>query len=657
MSSLRQADKSGDEKDDSSEIKLPPLVKSDSVKSSGKSASSKSSTGSFYLKSPKYTIWGRSNVESVLTDYGYSPNEMLQSPGKHERQNTAKKSFSFDDSDVLKERETRQSRKKYYLKIYEDIHKLRDYCRDEYFEKLEEKVEKQRKNMQKKKRGVTFMDSSEDTPVIPEEGTVSKMTSPFLLPSMAIDEQKPKKSVYEDCSSSMRLMENWLAEAEAKAMAKEVADEANKTAQTTKQRQQHKRYYVSKIFRKPKRDVFLARNYLKNIPKSEHYKIIELEEKLRSEGKLRTQADIDEFWCTVRKPDVFRKYFLVTEQRTLSHTSAPQVPISMVATLSNPMQQAMLAEPPPVFKPLDNILEYWQSPKVVNIRDKAGHMTSLGRRSKSPIQPVPVKKEDDPFHRARKAAAELDRRHPQMGIPPLNCFSMDLDEKPRDPEEHMRVLQGTKHSKERLLFAKRLHRMYSLANSNHATTQRILEKREDLEHVPFQAGCSIVSDLISEQVLLAPTLPSFEEPRPWMKYIERKREIDPIEEVSEGGSADRHSHTSAKSEKSEKFGPHTMIGAEVDMPFKRSSEHLVPLPVQHVPVQVYHMPPRVCASISTGKLYRSSSGECSARVHVQDTVPICWESLVEDEDVKVLESKTPSFYWFNYMRAGQKVTP
>ena len=49
----------------------------------------------------------------------------------------------------------------YYLKIYEDIHKLRDYCRDEYFEKLEEKVEKQRKNMQKKKLDVTFVYSSE----------------------------------------------------------------------------------------------------------------------------------------------------------------------------------------------------------------------------------------------------------------------------------------------------------------------------------------------------------------------------------------------------------------------------------------------------------------------------------------------------------------
>ena len=43
----------------------------------------------------------------------------------------------------------------YYLKIYEDIHRLRDYCRDEYFEKLEEKVGKQRKNMQKK-RSVSF---------------------------------------------------------------------------------------------------------------------------------------------------------------------------------------------------------------------------------------------------------------------------------------------------------------------------------------------------------------------------------------------------------------------------------------------------------------------------------------------------------------------
>ena len=46
----------------------------------------------------------------------------------------------------------------YYLKIYEDIHKLRDYCREEYFEKLEEKVGKQRRNM--KKKNVIFIDPS-----------------------------------------------------------------------------------------------------------------------------------------------------------------------------------------------------------------------------------------------------------------------------------------------------------------------------------------------------------------------------------------------------------------------------------------------------------------------------------------------------------------
>ena len=46
------------------------------------------------------------------------------------------------------------------------------------------------------------------------------------------------------------------------------------------------------------------------------FQIIELEDKLRAEGKLKTQADVDEFWCNMRKPQVYRKYFLITARHT-----------------------------------------------------------------------------------------------------------------------------------------------------------------------------------------------------------------------------------------------------------------------------------------------------------------------------------------------------
>jgi len=48
------------------------------------------------------------------------------------------------------------------------------------------------------------------------------------------------------------------------------------------------------------------------------FQIIQLEEKLRAEGKLKTQADVDEFWCTIRRPEVFKKYFLVTEREAFA---------------------------------------------------------------------------------------------------------------------------------------------------------------------------------------------------------------------------------------------------------------------------------------------------------------------------------------------------
>ena len=87
---LSQVDKCGDTNDEGDEFKLPPL---ETAKHSGKPTSSKSSTESLRLKSPKYTIWDRSNVQSVLTDYGYNPmaTPLLQRPDKLERQYTVNK--------------------------------------------------------------------------------------------------------------------------------------------------------------------------------------------------------------------------------------------------------------------------------------------------------------------------------------------------------------------------------------------------------------------------------------------------------------------------------------------------------------------------------------------------------------------------------------
>ena len=48
--------------------------------------------------------------------------------------------------------------------------------------------------------------------------------------------------------------------------------------------------------------------------------IIELEDKLRAEGKLKTQADVDEFWCNMRKSQVYRKYYRITAQQTTLET-------------------------------------------------------------------------------------------------------------------------------------------------------------------------------------------------------------------------------------------------------------------------------------------------------------------------------------------------
>jgi len=46
------------------------------------------------------------------------------------------------------------------------------------------------------------------------------------------------------------------------------------------------------------------------------------------------------------------------------------------------MQQAAQADAPASMKPMDRILDYWLSPTVDNLRDRVGHVTSQGKRTK-----------------------------------------------------------------------------------------------------------------------------------------------------------------------------------------------------------------------------------------------------------------------------------
>lgn len=85
----------------------------------------------------------------------------------------------------------------------------------------------------------------------------------------------------------------------------------------------------------------------------------------------------------------------------------------------------------------------------------------------------------DPYSIARAAAQQLDRRYPQLPLPPLSCYDRRLEE-PSIPADILEAQQAAiRRDKERQLFVKRLRRMYNLSQSNTASTNRILNEHGD----------------------------------------------------------------------------------------------------------------------------------------------------------------------------------
>ena len=60
----------------------------------------------------------------------------------------------------------------------------------------------------------------------------------------------------------------------------------------------------------------------------------------------------------------------------------------------------------------------------------------------------------------------------QVELPPMACYNMELGDKPPDPHKVYEEMEAIRREKERMLFVKRLRKMYNHAQSNSASTQR-----------------------------------------------------------------------------------------------------------------------------------------------------------------------------------------
>lgn len=225
---------------------------------------------------------------------------------------------------------------------------------------------------------------------------------------------------------------------------------------------------ANKKAQKKKEKYVLTTNneHMKNITKTETAKIIEIQDRLIREGKLKSQGDIDKFREDAKDPVVLNSYLSKSStKQDLSFTNMNEVKPER----SNPYMS--MSELPP--RSLSYISERSSRPET-------RHDWAITQQFKHKHE---QNKTMTPHQIAKQAAHDLEKRFPKTQMPPMKSFTIDLGEKPPDPEELQREIDLKVRIKQRKKFLRKLNRMYQLSMAHNAATSRILEKHGEINKI------------------------------------------------------------------------------------------------------------------------------------------------------------------------------
>nr|XP_034331203.1 uncharacterized protein LOC105347745 isoform X17 [Crassostrea gigas] len=222
-----------------------------------------------------------------------------------------------------------------------------------------------------------------------------------------------------------------------------------------------------KAHKKKEKYVLTTNNeHMKNITKTETAKIIEIQDRLIREGKLKSQGDIDKFREDAKDPVVLNSYLSKSStKQDLSFTNMNEVKPER----SNPYMS--MSELPP--RSLSYISERSSRPET-------RHDWAITQQFKHKHE---QNKTMTPHQIAKQAAHDLEKRFPKTQMPPMKSFTIDLGEKPPDPEELQREIDLKVRIKQRKKFLRKLNRMYQLSMAHNAATSRILEKHGEINKI------------------------------------------------------------------------------------------------------------------------------------------------------------------------------
>ncbi|CAG5115477.1 unnamed protein product [Candidula unifasciata] len=336
-----------------------------------------------------------------------------------------------------------------------------------------------------------------------------------------------------------------------------------------------------------------------SVPKTDLYYIVGLEDKLVREGKLKTMDDLNKFRFEIEDPHVFYSTFKVTKSTGVK--KMPGYSLDQIsrdnqnrATDTQPLTADNLAEMASTgqaLRSLTRISEFRESKPDISSDSWAITQQYQKRTSMSGL----------PTSRQKTLLqSDFDRRFPKVEMPKLHCFTMDLATKQPDPTEVQQKAELKAKQKQRKRLMRKIAKMYQLAMSNIATSARILSQHEDMD-ILFNGPA--LSDVIARQHWAEADISQASEQVGEAQDLGQSQEVGLSQEVGQ----------------SEEVGLSQEVGQseEVGLPDHQMICHEVDLPVEE----------------------RNMA------------LPLTMEEI--QDNMKILESKSLSTFWTNYLGAGK----
>jgi len=335
------------------------------------------------------------------------------------------------------------------------------------------------------------------------------------------------------------------------------------------------------------------------IPKTDLYLIVGLENKLRKQGALRTQTDYDKFRNDMHDPEIFQKHFNLQtfpdppeSQRSESEANnSSQDQNSDISSLPHDLDSEAKAE---ALRALSRISERHEASREASRPETQENWAvtqqypavNKNRRCSNVSQGNKSKAETH---------SELEKRFPKLEMPKLHCFTMNLAQKPPDPEEVRQQLELRHREKQRKKMLRTKTKMYQLAMANAATSNRIMDQHENFDLILNGPDlCDVIAD------------------HHWMEAY----------------------------------------GLQIDETDQLTTD-VTPVPalVQHVDEASSSNrtaePARPTSNKSSAKLKRSTP----AIVEAKPPLPLTMNEI--EGNLKIMEAKSLSTMWNNYLRAGK----